>query len=617
MDIILITPPTFADRGPLLMACPALMGFLEVQEIEAIHLDLNIEFPRFLNNFLATDNEAGSESLPDRLGAASLRWWLTKRPKAAHYEFGERAASNQSELLTPPPETYHHLICTKYPVFLELLYDKTHNPYYRYFDTYALPQILETKPLILAVSIVSPTQLLSTLTLTTMVRKNAPEVFIVLGGPFITAYVDEFRRSEELFPLWHGLIVEEGETPLAVLTRILKRKNVKSELDRVPNLFFQRDNVIECSSIHSTEDLNSLPTPKYTTLYNEKGVQPPFLIQASRQCYWKQCKFCVHVSSTHQRYRHRNAARVVDDIMKLHDTIGAADFFFADLSVSPSQLRAISAEVLDRCTFTPNLTAFTRFEKALTPALLNQCASAGFKRFYFGLETVNRRLSELMRKGHSGLDQITNTLEVCQSLGIESTVHTIFGFPTEMESETLETYRYLLERRHLCEPIVEVFRIEKGTPIFNQPRNFEIEIIHDADHERFNNACRFRQLRPDAITTRRAQELRSQFYLEYWGEADEAKPLDIMSVLRLKEGVRLIKAVFNYDDADPAAELRLPLIVRGNAFQPVIDVIFEFLKCIDGHSSISAILNKKFEVAEEEKSMLLRILSALSEYFVW
>jgi radical SAM superfamily enzyme YgiQ (UPF0313 family) len=574
IDILLITPPIF-EPDFLLMANPVLLSALRRKGFTAERLDLNFHFEQFLRKCIKiskTSNPKGRlKSIKfGKIGIGILNEYLRSLPRAGYYGITEEpnrnASFQEAELYSPDIATYHYLACNNFPRFIELLHDKIHNPFYLFCNKKKiLDNIDSSRPRVVGISVTSPSQLLSTLTLSILLRKKLPECHIVFGGPYVTCYRDEFTQNSQIRAFWDTLITGEGETPLATLLECL-RSGKFAEFKRIPNLTYKQKDSLEpvFSDAVSFENINELPTPSYPELKNGDKV-PELYIQASRSCYWGKCRYCSLSNNVYPKYRTRHPEKIVEDIAVLQKRHNINNFYFVDMSIPPLMLKQISERLISSGV-KATLGCFCRFEKEFSYELFSLSFRAGFRYLNFGLETVNARLASLICKGYNDMKEIDRIINDAHKSGINVKVHAIFGLPTEREHETMETYNFLKERRKICLPIVEVFRLEKNTFFWRNPEKFGIEIIRDSTRELFNNSFRYRYSDPKAISLERALKLRFQFYRElseapkYGKKQTPTKDTPLLT----KEKISLDRVRFNFGNGRKKIWFSKYIITKAN-----------------------------------------------------
>ncbi len=555
MDILLITPPIFAS-DTFLMANPLLLGVLQKNGLSARHLDLNFDFRQFVGSCLKISKPANFKKHPGpvyskQLGLRILNDYLRSLPKASYYGISQTNPENslfqQAEQFHPEVATYHSLLCNNFPKFIELLNDRIHNPFYFFYRRIKIIAAIRVyRTYAVGISLTSPSQFLSALTLAVLLRRYLPHCHIIFGGSYITGYRDEFAYQRTISKLWDNLVMGEGETPLVALLKCLK-KTKSADFSGIPNLIYKQKGSFEpkFSNAVTWENIDKLPTPVYPA-YSQGNPPALLYIQASRSCYWGKCRYCVHLNNAYPKYRIRNPRLVVEDIASLQKRHQLNSFYFTDTTVSPAMIKQLSDGIISRG-LKVRLGCFCRLERGFSSRLLTQAFRAGFNSINFGLETVNPRLASLICKGYNNIEEIDRIIHDAHRAGIIPLVHAIFGLPTEREHETMQTYNFLKERINICQPIIEIFRLEKNTVFFNEHKKFGIEIIRSNDLELFNNSFRYRFSDPRAIGFRKALQIRSRFYREIAaGAGAKGQRLAQQAAELIKTGAVLSKVNFSF-----------------------------------------------------------------------
>jgi radical SAM superfamily enzyme YgiQ (UPF0313 family) len=160
-----------------------------------------------------------------------------------------------------------------------------------------------------------------------------------------------------------------------------------------------------------------------------------FLI-SSRGCPYN-CIFCS-TTKIWKRWRPRSPGRVVDEIELLVNEYGVREIAFQDDSflVDPDRVREICAEVERRnidiaWTVPPGLTV-----NRLNEDLLRAMKASGFYRACFPIESGDPEMLEWIRKPID-LDQVRESIDACNRLGIWTYGNFIIGFP-EQTPESVE-----------------------------------------------------------------------------------------------------------------------------------------------------------------------------------
>ena len=284
-----------------------------------------------------------------------------------------------------------------------------------------------------------------------IIRKNSNGVKLIVGGPHATI------APESLTSYYDTVVLNEGE-------------NV------IEDALFTNKNIIDGGIV---QDLNTIPFParelinfdNYKFIIDNKKAAHLIL---SRGCPYS-CAYCCKVSQ--KKLRFRSVSNAIDEIRSLKDNLGIDRLMFFD------------------DTFTLNKKFVRDFCKELTPLNMKW-------RCFVRSNTVNKELLELMKSAgcvelgvgvESGSQQILNNVnkqtkvkdntelvKLCKDLGVLFKAFIIIGLPGENENTFQETRKWLLDNRPDKYSIF-VFTPYKGSPIGDNPENYDIEFVNDYD----------------------------------------------------------------------------------------------------------------------------------------
>lgn len=356
--------------------------------------------------------------------------------------------------------------------------DESQNPYLSLFRERILASVLADQPDLIGVSITATSQIIPGLTLCRLLKEANPGVHLTIGGSIFTRLVDNLRRCPSLFELADDFIVFEGETALLELINQLSGKH---DFSKVPNLIYRSNGKITVNQPFYSENVNALPAPNYDGFPLGRYLSPQTVlpVQFSRGCYYKDCAFCA-LTLDHQNFRQKDPGKTVDELQALSEKYEAPFFFFTDECFALSPTKRLCQQIRDR-NLRVQWTAEMRFEKNLTRDLLTLMRDAGCLKIVFGLESFNQRVMDFMKKGITQAS-VHRIVGDCLDLGIAIHCYVIAGFPTETESEALETMNFIVNHERLhssygfsCQPCL--FDLEKEAPIMSDPASYGIRRI--------------------------------------------------------------------------------------------------------------------------------------------
>jgi radical SAM superfamily enzyme YgiQ (UPF0313 family) len=502
-DAAIVTPPLCALELPQL-GPPTLQGFAASRGVEVEHLDLNVAFRRHLRDKIeleVLDNPGGQQS--PRPVLETLLLYFTDRfvarlgalPSYAASHLGWSATGACIEQLNPEAGSglgYGGVVNAPPAILARFVRDRTLNYYHQYLDESRQAEAMAERYPLVGFSLMAPTQVVAALTLAARLKELRPELPIVLGGPWVSLFAAELAAAEPLRPFFDVVVEGEGELPFLELMRT----GEPARWSDIPNAWIKRGGDLPRPKRSFVADLAELATPSYDGLDLDAYAAPrPVLLQSSRGCYWGRCAFCVHTFQAHAaetpRVRLRPLELVAADIEQLVSRYAPRYLAFGDVSISPARMKQLCQLMLERHLELPWF-AFVRLDRGFDRALLEAMRRAGCLKLNFGLESGSARILGLLEKGHE-LDTARRIIDDALDLGFRVTLHTMAALPSETRADfeqTLELIEHYAPRVH--ETGTEVFRLERGTRIFQSPHSYQIE-IRDAGKS-FDNSIPFENL---------------------------------------------------------------------------------------------------------------------------
>jgi len=506
VDAVLIFPPQWIPDHPYL-SLPALSSFLLEKGFDVVQEDVNVLFYDYLlskgglekyytligerlNGGDGTIGKKGKfyytigESIIQNVESAKCN--LRKGKNIINGFTLLRAALEMvSSACYPTSITFDTFLMEYSPLSVQSIkkavFDSKQNIFLNFFEDEVIPNLLRHDPPLFAISVIHNTQLIPALTLASRLKKYEEESYVVLGGPFLSAFLDMHWRLKDVFDFADSVIAFDGETALASLIECVEKEK---DFLTVPNLIFREGERIKHSSTFYRDDMNALPTPNFDGLPLKLYFSPILVlpVQTARGCYWARCAFCPNSTGKRSRYRSRDAALVAEDMDNLQSRYNTCYFELADDAVPPQKLRQLSEELLSK-DMDAKWTAFTRLEKQFTPPLLSRMYEAGCRILYFGLESANPRILKLMDKG-TDIETAHRILSDSHHAGIWNHVYVFFGFPTETEKEAEDTIRFVVENKDIINSVgFGYFVLCEGSRVYENKEQFRIEKIIRSEEE--------------------------------------------------------------------------------------------------------------------------------------
>jgi len=362
------------------------------------------------------------------------------------------------------------------------------NPYHSIYEKEIIPSRTWDEYGLLGVSIIHVGQVIPGLTFSRMMKKQFPNLHIVIGGSIFTRHAEHLPAKSALFELFDSVILFEGEDPLE---KLVCRLTEGQPLDDVPNLVHMKNGKVITNHKGESLPYDLLVRPNYDQMPLEKYLMPyPVLpYMASRGCYWGKCTFCTHSHIYDSYYRKENEERVAEDLEYLGKRHNTRFFTFSDEAISPNAFSRMSQAILKRKLKMKAL-GMIKFESdtVLSPNLFEDMCQAGFIMLFFGLESANDRILSIIEKGTDQENEKT-VLKNSSGAGIWNHLYLFFGFPTEERHEAEDTINFTKEHGETGSGIIHsvgqsIFTLEKDAAIYHNPGKFSIDrIIHDPDKD--------------------------------------------------------------------------------------------------------------------------------------
>ncbi len=394
---------------------------------------------------------------------------------------------------------------------LAFIEDETVNVYRDVCRQLVLPAIHKEHPEVVGISVGTQMQLLAGMTFCKMIKQEFPDIHVTVGGNVITRLQEDLPKQKQFFTqVFDSAILYEGEHALVWLLEALAGERI---WEKVPNLIWYQNGQVRVNSEIYTEKTTALPLPDFEGLPLDAYFVPvrilPYL--ATRGCYWGRCTFCDHGQGYFDQYRGKPAHDVVREIKALKEKYQAEHFLFSDESYPPALLKKVTQLLIEEQVGI-KWTTLIRFEESLQdPEIWKQAVQAGCCTLYYGMESANERVLELMDK-HAKKSVIENNLREAAKAGIWNHVMAFYGFPGETRDEAEETREFLLEnKRYIHSVELFYFVAYRHTPMVRNPDQFGITIHKQTDYDMPLDYY-YTLKEPGGITCLEAMQLAEEFY---------------------------------------------------------------------------------------------------------
>ena len=301
-------------------------------------------------------------------------------------------------------------------------------------------------------------QIEEALRISALLKRNNPEIPIILGGPGITIFDQGFSKAENIDMIVKG----EAENEIGrILDGLQEYKKVQTP---------QR---IVCKN---PLDLDKLPYParemfpleKYLQIWKQNTGMTSISMISSRGCPFG-CLFCDKYISG-RRFRVRSPKNVVDEMEYLIQNYELDDiFFYDDLFVFDHQRVIEICREIQKRRLVVFWSAQGRVDR-INKTVLQEMKAAGCTELYFGVESGSDRILRYLRKGFTR-KQIIRAFTLCHQVGIKPGMYLIVGVPGETRKDIEATKDLVRE----CRPYLLNFSYLipfPGTPLFKKTKQW-------------------------------------------------------------------------------------------------------------------------------------------------
>jgi ribosomal peptide maturation radical SAM protein 1 len=329
-------------------------------------------------------------------------------------------------------------------------------------------------------------QLTASLYFIRQIKKQFPNVFIVVGGSLFTA--DATRNLFKIFPEIDVVINGEGELPLSRLIAYLNDP-MRKVAPPVKGMITSESFEINTPAVFDQmNELSDLVPPDYDDYFKllqsfgpEKIFFPTLPMEISRGCWWRRkqegkkftgCAFC-NLNLQWDGYRSKIPAHVISEIDYLTAKYKTLSVAFTDNLLPLKTSRDIfnGIERLGK-----DFRLFGEIRATTPESILRAMRAAGMQEVQIGVEALSTRLLKKLNKGTKTIQNI-EIMKYCEMTGIENSSNLILYFPGSDQADVDETLRNL--DFVLCfRPLKTVhFWLGLGSPVCQHPKTFGLSSV--------------------------------------------------------------------------------------------------------------------------------------------
>ena len=322
-------------------------------------------------------------------------------------------------------------------------------------------------------------QTMSSLALARRIKRDHPDIFIVMGGANCQDEMGtELHRN---YPFLDAVCQGEGDIAFPeLLTRVAAGEDVQGIAGMVVRV---ADQTIEPrQSTVSVTDMNTLPVPDFDAFFDQhaalgfqKRHPPAVVFETSRGCWWgskSHCTFCG-LNGVTMSYRAKTQERAFSELEYLVKRHGTRDVANADnileMKYFEDFVPRLEKSGLDLLIFYETKSNL----KAWHWAALGR---AGIRKIQAGVESLETGVLKLMRKGVTGIQNVA-CLKLCAEAGIYMEWLNLVGFPGETQAH-YDNMAALMPRLIHLQPPAGFYRAraDRFSPFQRDPASFGVTL---------------------------------------------------------------------------------------------------------------------------------------------
>lgn len=176
--------------------------------------------------------------------------------------------------------------------------------------------------------------------------------------------------------------------------------------------------------------------------YESNGMLESTIIN-SKGCVYS-CTFCSVPLLSKRKVLYRPIQDVLDEIKELKQKYGVKSIRFMDdlFTVNKNRVHELCQKMIDE-KINIRWRALSRVD-TVDEDTLQIMKQAGCYKLAFGIESATPRILEQMKKNTS-LEQIKNTIQLCQKIGIKTKGFFTIGYEGQTREEIIETFQFAKE----------------------------------------------------------------------------------------------------------------------------------------------------------------------------
>lgn len=315
-------------------------------------------------------------------------------------------------------------------------------------------------------------QICASMAMARRLKDRWPDLRILIGGSGAQVHAASAPAFLEAWPQLDAALVGEAEGPLVPLVQALLAGQPPQG---IPGAVWRGPRGVEASPpAPRTRPLDEPVLPDFTEFFERvaggplEGLPRVLPLEVGRGCSWgdhQTCSFCA--LGHHGTYRRRGLEDVVEELRQQSARYGVTRFEVVDDLVDPPTLSRLAALLED---MPPGFAIDYMCARATTsPKQLQECAKAGVRGLFCGIESFSDPALALLGKGTTAVHNVA-FLRSCHELGLHVGYNLLVDLPGS-HPEDVKKHADLVGRlRHLPPPLLAVpVQVLRWSPYHEHP----------------------------------------------------------------------------------------------------------------------------------------------------
>lgn len=305
------------------------------------------------------------------------------------------------------------------------------------------------------------------------VKRLAPHIRTVMGGANCDA--EQGAALHRNFPFVDYVVRGEGE---AAFPQLLNALATGEDPAGVSGLCHRTDDGVSTVNAMASSPLPpaTILAPDYSGYFERLAssaarnwVEPKLVVEGARGCWWGEkhhCTFCG-LNGSFMQFRSKSPDVFYDEIMELARKHRVLDMYVVDNILDMGYLSTVLPRIIDSGY---DLRLHIEIKANMRRSQLRTLSDAGLIYVQPGIESLNKRVLDLMDKGVSGCQNVRMLRDGAET-GLSISWNYLHGFPGESAKDYEGVIGQIPALEHLDPPVDLSARIaiERFSPYFNKP----------------------------------------------------------------------------------------------------------------------------------------------------